>query len=46
MDATGMAQIANLLYRLGNDLADGNGFPNWKAGSEFKAVREKSMAGK
>ncbi|HJP63653.1 MAG TPA: M28 family metallopeptidase [Mucilaginibacter sp.] len=46
MDATGMAQIANLLFRLGNDLADGSTFPGWKAGSEFKAVREKSMAAK
>ncbi|HWD86706.1 MAG TPA: M28 family metallopeptidase [Mucilaginibacter sp.] len=43
MDATGMAQIANLLFRLGNDLANGDTFPGWKAGSEFKAVREKSI---
>jgi hypothetical protein len=43
MDATGMAQIANLLFRLGNDLANGGTFPGWKAGSEFNAVREKSM---
>ena len=43
MDATGMAQIANLLYRLGNDLANGSTFPGWKAGSEFKAIRDKSM---
>ncbi|HVS94586.1 MAG TPA: M28 family metallopeptidase [Mucilaginibacter sp.] len=43
MDASGMAQIANLLYRLGNDLANGDTFPGWKSGSEFKAIREKSM---
>jgi len=43
MDATGMAQIANLLYRLGYQLSNETTFPGWKAGSEFKAVREKSM---
>jgi len=46
MDATGMAQVANLLFRLGNDLANGDTFPGWKNGSEFKAVREKSMGEK
>lgn len=44
MDATGMAQIANLLYRLGYQLSNETTFPGWKAGSEFKAVREKSMS--
>jgi Zn-dependent M28 family amino/carboxypeptidase len=43
MDATGMAQIANLLYRLGYDLSNETTFPGWKAGSEFKAIRDKSM---
>lgn len=43
MDATGMAQIANLLYRLGYQLSNETTFPGWKAGSEFKAIREKSM---
>jgi Zn-dependent M28 family amino/carboxypeptidase len=46
MDATGMAQIANLLFRLGDDLGNSNAFPGWKTGSEFKAVREKSLSGK
>ncbi len=44
MDATGMAQIANLLYRLGYELSNETTFPGWKAGSEFKAVRDKAMA--
>jgi len=43
MDATGMAQVANLLYRLGYELSNESTFPGWKAGSEFKAVREKSL---
>jgi Zn-dependent M28 family amino/carboxypeptidase len=44
MDASGMAQIANLLYRLGADLANESTFPGWKPGSEFKAIRDKTMA--
>ena len=44
MDASGMAQIANLLYRLGFELSNETTFPGWKAGSEFKAIREKSMS--
>jgi Zn-dependent M28 family amino/carboxypeptidase len=43
MDASGMAQIANLLYRLGYQLSNETSFPGWKAGSEFKAIREKTM---
>jgi Zn-dependent M28 family amino/carboxypeptidase len=43
MDATGMAQIANLLYRLGYELSNESTFPGWKVGSEFKAIREQSM---
>ena len=43
MDAGGMAQVANLLYKLGFELSNETTFPGWKAGSEFKAIREKSM---
>jgi len=43
MDADGMAQVANLLFNVGNKLANETTFPGWKNGSEFKAVREKSM---
>ena len=43
MDASGMAQIGNLLYKLGFELSNETTFPGWKAGSEFKAIREKSM---
>jgi Zn-dependent M28 family amino/carboxypeptidase len=43
MNADGMAQVANLLFNIGNQLANESTFPGWKNGSEFKAAREKSM---
>jgi len=42
MNADGMAQVANLLFNIGNQLANETTFPGWKNGSEFKVVREKS----
>ncbi|SHI46289.1 Zn-dependent amino-or carboxypeptidase, M28 family [Hymenobacter daecheongensis DSM 21074] len=45
-DYRGMEQDARLLFRVGQRLASETTFPQWKAGSEFKAIREKSMAGK
>lgn len=44
MNTLGMAQTADLMYKLGLQLANESTFPGWKAGSEFKAIREKSMA--
>lgn len=41
---TGMVADLNLLYTLGRDLANGRAWPNWKAGSEFRAARDKSAA--
>lgn len=43
MDASGMAQTANLLFNIGYQLSNENSFPGWKNGSEFKAVRDKSL---
>jgi Zn-dependent M28 family amino/carboxypeptidase len=43
MDATGMAQIADILYRVGTKLSNESTFPGWKQGSEFKAIRDKAM---
>jgi Zn-dependent M28 family amino/carboxypeptidase len=43
MNADGMAQVANFLFNLGLQLANETTFPGWKNGSEFKAIREKSM---
>ncbi|OON71033.1 M28 family metallopeptidase [Hymenobacter sp. CRA2] len=45
-DLGGMEQDARLLYRIGQRLAGETTFPQWKAGSEFKAIREKSLAEK
>jgi Zn-dependent M28 family amino/carboxypeptidase len=45
-DLRGAAQDARLLFRVGQKLASETTFPKWKEGSEFKATREKSMAGK
>lgn len=43
MDATGMAQVADILFRVGTKLSNETSFPGWKPGSEFKAVRDKAM---
>lgn len=43
MDATGMAQIADILFRIGTKLGNETTFPGWKPGSEFKAARDKTM---
>lgn len=43
MDGSGMAETANLLFKIGYQLSNETTFPGWKAGSEFKAVRDKMM---
>jgi Zn-dependent M28 family amino/carboxypeptidase len=43
MDASGMAQVANLLFNIGYQLSNETTYPGWKNGSEFKAIREKSL---
>jgi len=43
-DLGGIAQDAQLYYRVGQRLASETTFPQWKAGSEFKEAREKSKA--
>jgi len=43
MDASGMTQIANMMYNIGYKLSNETTFPGWKKGSEFKAIRDKSM---
>ena len=45
-DMRGAAQDARLLFRIGQRLAGETTFPQWKAGSEFRATREKSRPGK
>ncbi len=43
-DLRGAAADVDLLYVIGRDLADSRAWPAWKAGSEFKAIRDKSAA--
>ncbi|HEY1791689.1 MAG TPA: M28 family peptidase [Opitutaceae bacterium] len=43
-DLRGAAQDAHLFYEMGLALADGDSWPAWKAGSEFKATRDAMMA--
>ncbi|UOQ73357.1 M28 family metallopeptidase [Hymenobacter cellulosilyticus] len=45
-DYRGMEWDARLLYRVGSRLAAETTFPQWKPGSEFKAIRDKSLAQK
>jgi Zn-dependent M28 family amino/carboxypeptidase len=40
--ADGLALDATLLYELGRKLADSRIWPEWKAGAEFKAVRDQT----
>jgi len=41
-DLTGGLEDVGLLYLLGKKLAFGSTWPQWKAGSEFKAIRDSS----
>lgn len=43
LNTRGFAQIANILFSVGNKLTNETTFPQWKKGSEFKAAREKSL---
>jgi Zn-dependent M28 family amino/carboxypeptidase len=42
LDFTGTANDVNLIYDVGHSLASSGKWPEWKAGSEFKALRDKS----
>lgn len=42
MDFTGEAEDATLLYNVGKSLANSTRWPEWKEGSEFKSLRDKS----
>ncbi|HEY3949536.1 M28 family metallopeptidase [Phenylobacterium sp.] len=43
-DLRGAAQDIDLFYEVGKALANSREWPTWNAGSEFKAVREKTAA--
>lgn len=42
LDLSGAVEDIDLAYRLGRDLAHSRDWPQWKAGSEFRPVRDKS----
>lgn len=42
-DFSGMVEYAQLLFDIGYRLSNSDDFPQWKEGSEFKAVREHYM---
>ncbi len=41
---TGMARDLQLLYTVGNKLANSDAWPNWNADSEFRGTRDKTAA--
>ncbi|WP_346346298.1 hypothetical protein [Acetobacter persici] len=43
-DVRGAAEDVALLYTVGRSLAFSQNWPQWKAGSEFAAIRAKSAA--
>jgi Zn-dependent M28 family amino/carboxypeptidase len=45
-DWSGAIQDLNIYYGLGRQLAEGAAWPNWYRGTEFRAVRDKSRAGR
>jgi Zn-dependent M28 family amino/carboxypeptidase len=42
-DLSGAMADLGLLYAVARDVADGATWPTWKAGTEFKAIRERSL---
>jgi Zn-dependent M28 family amino/carboxypeptidase len=45
-DWSGVVQDAQLYYLIGRELAESDAWPNWNPTAEFRAVRDKSRAGK
>ena len=44
-DWSGALHELRIFYRIGRALADGDDWPNWYAGDEFRAIRDRSRAG-
>jgi Zn-dependent M28 family amino/carboxypeptidase len=44
-DLTGLAQLANIVYRFGLLIGNGRTVPTWNADAEFKALRDASRKG-
>ncbi|MEK7264464.1 MAG: peptidase M28, partial [Pseudomonadota bacterium] len=45
-DLTGMAESMNILYEVGEHIANSTDWPNWRDGNEFRAIRDASRASK
>jgi Zn-dependent M28 family amino/carboxypeptidase len=45
-DLSGPVSDLEVLYAVGSRLANSNDWPNWYEGNEFRAARDKSLAGK
>jgi Zn-dependent M28 family amino/carboxypeptidase len=45
-DMTGITDDMKVLYQIGEEVANSTTWPNWYPGNEFRAVRDKEMAGK
>ncbi|MBI3677693.1 MAG: M28 family peptidase [Proteobacteria bacterium] len=45
-DLSGVIQDLDALYTVGDELANDGTWPNWYDGNEFRAIRDKSMAGR
>ena len=44
-DLRGAVEDLQLLFLVGERLANGTEFPNWREGSEFRAIRDSTLAG-
>jgi hypothetical protein len=44
-DLSGPVEDMKVLYEFGDALANGDRWPNWYKGNEFRAIRDKSRAG-
>jgi Zn-dependent M28 family amino/carboxypeptidase len=45
-DLSGAVQDVQLLFEVGSEVANGDKYPEWIPGNEFKPVRDKAMSGK
>jgi Zn-dependent M28 family amino/carboxypeptidase len=45
-ELSGLAEQGKLLMAVGYRIAQADAFPQWKPGNEFRAIRERSLAGK
>ena len=42
-DLSGAEEDVKLFFMVGEDIANGDIWPNWNPGAEFRAIRDKSM---